>query len=107
MAISWEIDLYFLRENRDPESDETLESTHYYGRPVYKRTVETDSYEQGASGTLALYYKDDDDEGMMKRSHSIRDPDLIAIDAHRVGTPDAPDEDEIASTAEEWDQDAQ
>jgi len=107
MSVSWEIDLLYARDNRDPEADSDLEPTHYHGRPVYRKTVEADSYEQGSSGTLAMYYRGEEDDGLLKESKSNRDPDLIAVEATRIGEPDTPDEDEIPETAEEWEQSKQ
>lgn len=107
MAVEWEIDLFFEREQRDPETDAQLEPTHWYGLPVYKRTVKADSYEHGASGTLVLYYEDEDNEGKMGRTVAVKDPDLVGIDARQIGEHETVDPEDIAETADEWEQDAQ
>lgn len=107
MTVSWELDLYFTTENRDATDENDLDATMYHGRSAVVRTVEADSFEHGSSGTLALYHKDEIADGreMMKSSESIKDDDLIGVDATRIGEPETPDvPDEVDE--ENWDQGA-
>lgn len=107
----WEIDLFFTADHRSSEDAEKdgLEFTTYRGRPAWKQTVTADSYETGASGTLALYYSEDGKE--MDQVEAIRDPDLLAHDARKMGEPeedeDVDDEDvDIREEGDDWDQSA-
>ena len=116
MAYYWELDLYFDAEGREPpvdsitEREQDWEECHYYGRLAYRYSITVDKFESGASGTLALYQFDEDEDGtkLMKHMYSIRDPGLIGFESTRRGEPDpVPEPEEAPVPEEEWEQDAQ